>query len=68
MLARKIYDHWYLWIVVNSTATVLFIVRGLYPTVILYIVYGVMSFAGLVDWRKSLTDPAGTQPDEEKVI
>jgi nicotinamide mononucleotide transporter len=56
MLARKIYEHWYLWIVVNSVATVLFIVRGLYPTVLLYLVYGIMSFAGLIEWKKSLKD------------
>ena len=56
MLARKIYEHWYLWIVVNSVATVLFIVRGLYPTVLLYLVYGIMSFVGLIEWKKSLKD------------
>jgi nicotinamide mononucleotide transporter len=55
MLARKIYEHWYLWIVVNFVSAVLFLTRGLYPTVILYIVYGVMSFAGLMEWRKTLT-------------
>ena len=54
MLARKIYEHWFLWIVVNSTASVLFLTRGLYPTVILYIVYGIMSFAGLRAWRKTI--------------
>jgi nicotinamide mononucleotide transporter len=54
MLARKIYEHWFLWIVVNGTAAVLFFTRGLYPTVILYIVYGIMSFAGLVAWRKTI--------------
>jgi len=54
MLARKIYEHWYLWIVVNTTAAMLFLTRGLYPTVILYIVYGVMSFAGLKAWRKTI--------------
>jgi nicotinamide mononucleotide transporter len=54
MLARKIYEHWYLWIVVNSVATVLFLTRGLYPTVVLYFVYGLMSFAGLAAWRKTL--------------
>jgi nicotinamide mononucleotide transporter len=56
MLARKIFEHWYLWIIVNFTATILFVVRGLYPTVILYLVYAVMSFAGLVEWRKSIED------------
>ena len=55
MLARKIYEHWYLWIVVNAAAVLLFITRGLYPTVILYIIYFAMSFAGLRAWRRSLT-------------
>ncbi|MGD0340728.1 MAG: nicotinamide riboside transporter PnuC, partial [Bacteroidales bacterium] len=54
MLARKIYEHWYLWIVVDAFASVLFITRHLYPTVILYIVYCSLSFAGLIEWRKSL--------------
>ena len=55
MLARKIYEHWYLWIVVNFVSAVLFLTRGLYPTVILYFVYGLMSFAGLVAWKKSIS-------------
>jgi len=54
MLARKIYEHWFLWIVVNIAAATLFFTRELYPTVILYIVYCVMSFAGLVEWKKSI--------------
>jgi nicotinamide mononucleotide transporter len=54
MLARKIYEHWYLWIVVNFVSAVLFLTRGLYPTVILYLVYGIMSFAGLVEWKKTI--------------
>lgn len=54
MLARKIYEHWYLWIVVNFVSAVLFSVKGLYPTAVLYIIYGVMSFAGLVEWRKEI--------------
>ena len=54
MLARKIYEHWFLWIVVNSVAAILFLTRGLYPTVILYVIYGLMSFAGLAAWKKSI--------------
>ncbi len=54
MLARKIYEHWYLWIVVNSVSAVLFLTRGLYPTFILYVVYGLMSFAGLAAWKKTI--------------
>jgi hypothetical protein len=55
MLARKIYEHWYLWIVVNFVSAVLFLTRGLYPTFILYIVYGIMSFIGLREWKKTIT-------------
>lgn len=54
MLARKIYEHWFLWIVVNFVSAALFLVKGLYPTVILYFVYGVMSFAGLAAWKKTI--------------
>jgi nicotinamide mononucleotide transporter len=54
MLARKIYEHWFLWIVVNAFSVVLFVIKGLYPTVILYIVYCAMSFAGLIAWKRSL--------------
>ena len=56
MLARKIYEHWFLWIVVNVVSAVLFIWRGLYPTVILYLVYCIMSFVGLVEWKKTMSN------------
>ena len=53
MLARKIYEHWYLWIVVNSVSCVLFFSRDLYATVLLYALYCIMSFAGLQVWKRS---------------
>jgi nicotinamide mononucleotide transporter len=54
MLARKILEHWYLWIIVNFVSVILYFTRGLYPTVILYFVYLTMSFIGLATWKKSL--------------
>jgi len=54
MLARKIYEHWYLWIIVNTVSSVLFLYRGLYPTMVLYIIYCVMSFSGLRVWKRSI--------------
>jgi nicotinamide mononucleotide transporter len=59
MLARKIFEHWLLWIVVNFVSAFIFYVKGLYPTVILYIVYGIMSFAGLLAWKKTLPQHRG---------
>ena len=54
MLARKIYEHWFLWIAVNTVSVILCFARGLYPTAILYTIYGLMSFIGLYTWRKTL--------------
>jgi nicotinamide mononucleotide transporter len=54
MLARKILEHWYLWIIVNTVSVILFLTRALYPTVILYLVYAIMSFVGLIEWKKSM--------------
>ena len=56
MLARKIYEHWFLWILVNTAAAILFFTRGLYPTAVLYLIYLVMSFAGLREWLKNLIE------------
>lgn len=56
MLARKIYEHWFLWIIINAAASLLFFTRGLYPTVVLYFIYLVMSFAGLKAWKRA-TEP-----------
>ena len=56
MLARKIYEHWYLWIVVNTASVILFIARGLYPTVLLYLVYCTMSFVGLRAWKRTIRE------------
>ncbi len=54
MLARKIIEHWYLWMIVNVVSVCLYIYKGLYPTVILFIVYGVMAIIGYLEWRKEL--------------
>jgi nicotinamide mononucleotide transporter len=63
MLARKIYEHWYLWIVVNIVSFILYFTRGLYPTVVLYIVYGVMSFIGLKAWKSTIKDIPDSESD-----
>ncbi|MEE4115241.1 MAG: nicotinamide riboside transporter PnuC [Marinilabiliaceae bacterium] len=52
MLARKLIEHWYLWMIVNIVSMGLYIYKGLYPTVVLFAVYTIMAFVGLVEWRK----------------
>lgn len=61
MLARKFIEHWYLWLIVNAAAMILFLSRGLYPTTALYAVYFIMSFSGLKEWKKTLPNE-GVRP------
>jgi nicotinamide mononucleotide transporter len=54
MVAKKIVECWYIWIFVNSFATGLYIYQKLYPTAVLFIFYSILSFVGLMEWRKSV--------------
>lgn len=52
MLARRIVEHWIFWIVVNCVSVYLYYLRGLYPTMFLYICYAILAAAGLYTWKK----------------
>ena len=54
MLAQKKIEHWLMWIVVDSISMGLFIVKGLYPTTLLFFVYTVLAIYGYFEWRKEL--------------
>ena len=54
MSAKKIVECWHIWIFVNIFATGLYIHQKLYPTAILFTVYSILSFVGLIEWRKSV--------------
>jgi len=56
MLARKILEHWIIWIVVDLVSAGLYVYKGLWPTVILFLVYTVMAFIGLRQWTKSINE------------
>lgn len=52
MLARKILEHWIVWIIVDAISMALYLYRGLYPTMILFAIYTVMAVIGYIEWRK----------------
>lgn len=52
MLARKLIEHWLIWIVVDAVSLGLYIYKGLYPTVILFTVYTLLAVLGYFEWRK----------------
>jgi len=52
MLAKKIIQHWFIWIFANFFSVYLFYTRNLYPTAILFIFYGALSVVGYLNWKK----------------
>ncbi len=52
MLARKYLETWLIWIVVDIVSTILYAVKDLWATVILFTVYTGMAAVGYFQWRK----------------
>jgi nicotinamide mononucleotide transporter len=55
MLARKILEHWIVWIIVDTVSMGLYLYRGLYPTLVLFAIYTSMAIIGYIEWKKSYT-------------
>lgn len=54
MLARKILEHWILWIIVDTVSMGLYLYRGLYPTLVLFAIYSAMAVFGFIAWKRTL--------------
>ncbi len=54
MLARKYLEHWLIWIFVDFFSAFLYGFKGLWPTVILFLVYTGMAAVGYRSWRTDL--------------
>jgi nicotinamide mononucleotide transporter len=52
MLTKKIIEQWYVWILANSIAFIVYLAMGMYPTAVLFGVYTVMAAIGLRAWGK----------------
>ncbi len=52
MLARKILEHWIIWVVVDFISVALYFYRGLYPSIILFAIYTVLAVFGYLEWKK----------------
>jgi len=57
MLAKKLIEHWLIWIVVDLVSLALYVYKGLYPTSALFFIYTVAAFWGYLEWRKDLNLP-----------
>lgn len=63
MLARKIIEQWYIWIIVNAISIGVYIYRDLHTTVILFVAYLVLAFVGLIRWKKSMNEQTSESND-----
>ncbi|WP_347841175.1 nicotinamide riboside transporter PnuC [uncultured Draconibacterium sp.] len=54
MLARKYLEHWLIWIFVDAFSVGLYLYKGLWATVFLFIVYTIMAVLGYLEWEKDL--------------
>jgi nicotinamide mononucleotide transporter len=52
LLGRKYVENWPTWVVVNVVSVGLFAYKGLWLTVVLYLLFVAMSFAGWRAWRR----------------
>ena len=52
MLARRILEHWWVWVVINLVSLGLYYQRELYPTSFLFFCYGILAVVVWMNWKK----------------
>jgi nicotinamide mononucleotide transporter len=56
MLAKKIIEMWWIWVIANFVSLCLYFWKGLYPSVVLFFFYTVLSVTGYYSWKKKLAE------------
>jgi nicotinamide mononucleotide transporter len=51
MIARKILENWIVWIIADIVCIGLFYYRGLYPSILLFLVYTFLAVFGYFEWK-----------------
>jgi nicotinamide mononucleotide transporter len=54
LVARKVYENWHWWLLIDSVSLCLYFMRHLYVTTLLFGVYLVLIVIGMREWRRSL--------------
>jgi nicotinamide mononucleotide transporter len=62
LVARKVYENWHWWLVIDSVSLYLCFTRHLYATMLLYGLYLILIVIGMREWRRSLPSAGDTQP------
>jgi nicotinamide mononucleotide transporter len=53
LVARKVYENWYWWLVIDSVSAALYFTRRLYLTTLLFLLYLALIGIGMREWRRS---------------
>jgi nicotinamide mononucleotide transporter len=54
LVARKVYENWHWWLLIDATSLYLYFTRRLYLTMLLFALYLVLIAFGMREWRRSL--------------
>jgi nicotinamide mononucleotide transporter len=58
LVARKVYENWHWWLVIDSVSMCLYFTRRLYLTMLLFAFYLVLIVIGMRQWRRTLPSAA----------
>jgi nicotinamide mononucleotide transporter len=54
LVARKVFENWHWWLVIDSVSACLYFTRHLYLTTLLFVLYVGLSVIGMRQWRRSV--------------
>ena len=54
LVARKVYENWHWWLIIDAASLCLYFAKGLYLTVLLFALYLALIVIGMREWRRSL--------------
>jgi nicotinamide mononucleotide transporter len=54
LVARKVYENWHWWLLIDSVSLCLYYMRHLYATMLLFGMYLILIVIGMRKWRRSL--------------
>jgi nicotinamide mononucleotide transporter len=58
LVARKVYENWHWWLLIDSVSACLYYTRHLYATMLLFGLYLILIVIGMREWRRSLLTTA----------
>ena len=58
LVARKVFENWWYWLVIDAGSILLYLSRDLYLTSLLFVVYLAMIPFGIVAWKRSMREHA----------